>query len=89
MSPHSDNFESAIDNITIMFDFFDAIELKIRSGEKCKIVFLDDGNQLIIHDALKDVVRHGNDDYLLTGSGMEIRMDQIFSINDRVSPFLC
>jgi transcriptional antiterminator Rof (Rho-off) len=51
-----------------------------------EIRYIDNGDEKVVSDRIEDVFTKGEEEFLLTASGLIIRLDQLVSVNGKVLP---
>ena len=68
-------------------NFYDYFEAFATQGILCTIFYLDSANRMqSIDDHIKTIAIESKAEFLILNSGLKIRLDKIYKINDLESP---
>ena len=70
-------------------DFYDELEALATRHKPCEIIFINNASRSVIHARIADLVTRDKVEYLVTDSGLEIRLDQLVQVDGKLSSNYC
>lgn len=70
-------------------DFYDELEALATRHKPCEIIFINNGSRSVIRATIADLVTKDKVEYLITDSGLEIRLDQLVQVDGKLASNYC
>ena len=83
----NDNQEAGYSPVSC--DFYDELEALATQHKPCEIIFINNGSKSVIHTRIAKLVTRDKTEYLVTDSGLEIRLDQLVQVDGKLSSNYC
>ena len=75
--------------IPVSSRFYDELDRLVKSGKPCEIIYLKQGVRLVVRSIIVDLFSGQEGDFIITDSGLEIRLDQLVQVDNKLAPNYC
>ena len=70
-------------------DFYDELEALATRKKLCEIIFINNGSTAVIQARIANLYAKEKSEYLVTDSGLEIRLDRLVKVDGKVASNYC